>query len=108
MILLSHISCVKLLRIWVNTGCVFVLSKLIWQLDEDQEFKEFLSVHQRRDQAPTWANDTVQTSAAVDVQLKSQRKKKDVSDDYLNFDSDDSDVGEEEDEQDDKDDDEGW
>lgn len=88
---------------------------LIWQLDEDKEFKEFLSVHQRRDQAPTWANDTVQTSAAVGVQSKSQNKTKDVSDDYLNFDSDDSDVGEEEDEQaeeeeedDDNDDVEGW
>lgn len=75
------------------------MSNLTCQLEEDQEFKEFLSVHQRRDQAPTWANDTVQTSAAVGVQLKSQSKKKDVSDDYLNFDSDDSDVGEEEDEQ---------
>lgn len=87
------------------------MSNLIWQVDEDQEFKEFLSVHQRRDQAPTWANDTVQTSAAVGAQLKSQSKKKDVSDDYLNFDSDESDVVEEEDEQeeaDDNDDSEGW
>lgn len=94
------------------------MSNLIFQLEEDHEFKEFLSVHQRRDQAPTWANDTVQTSAAVGLQQKSQSKK-DVSDDYLNFDSDDSDVAEEEDEpaEDDDDDDaeddddgdgEGW
>lgn len=92
------------------------MSNLIFQLEEDQEFKEFLSVHQRRDQAPTWTNDTVQTSAAVGIQLKSQRKK-DVSDDYLNFDSDDSDVAEEyeeaeeddDDAEDDNDDDgEGW
>lgn len=86
------------------------MSNLIFQLEEDQEFKEFLSVHQRRDQAPTWTNDTVQTSAAVGIQLKGQRKK-DVSDDYLNFDSDDSDVAEEEedDAEDDNDDDsEGW
>lgn len=93
------------------------MSNLIFQLEKDQEFKEFLSVHQRRDQAPTWTNDTVQTSAAVGIQLKGQRKK-DVSDDYLNFDSDDSDNAEEEDEQteeddeaeDDNDDDdgEGW
>ena len=75
------------------------------QLDEDQEFKEFLSVHQRRDQAPTWANDTLQTSAAVGDQLKSRSKKKDLSDDYLNFDSDESDVGEEEEEQAEEDDD---
>uniref|UniRef100_A0A8C7ZBB4 Probable RNA-binding protein 19 n=1 Tax=Oryzias sinensis TaxID=183150 RepID=A0A8C7ZBB4_9TELE len=47
-------------------------------LEEDQEFKEFLSVHQNRSQAPTWANDAV------------QGKKKSASDDYLNFDSDQS------------------
>ncbi|TWW60369.1 RNA-binding protein 19 [Takifugu flavidus] len=78
-------------------------SSTLLNLEEDQEFKEFLSVHQRRDQAPTWTNDTVQTSAAVGIQLKSQCKK-DVSDDYLNFDSDDSDVAEE-DEQAEEDDD---
>lgn len=90
------------------------MSNLIFQLQEDREFKEFLSVHQRRDQAPTWTNDTVQTSAAVGIQLTSQRNK-DVSDDYLNFDSDDSDVAEDEqaeeddDAEDDNDDDgEGW
>lgn len=81
------------------------MSNLIWQLDEDQEFKEFLSVHQRRDQAPTWANDTLESSAATGAPSKSQSKKKDVSDDYLNFDSDDSDDGEEEDEQAEKEDD---
>lgn len=90
------------------------MSNLIFQLEEDQEFKEFLSVHQRRDQAPTWTNDTAQTSAAVGIQLKSQHKK-DVSDDYLNFDSDDSDVAEEDEPaeeddagDDDDDDGEGW
>lgn len=76
-------------------------------MEEDQEFKEFLSVHQRRDQAPTWANDAVQTSAAVSVQLKSQSKEKEISDDYLNFDSDESDVWEEEDEQAEEEDDDG-
>ncbi|XP_033978279.1 probable RNA-binding protein 19 [Trematomus bernacchii] len=61
-------------------------------LEEDQGFKEFLSVHQNRSQAPTWSNDTMQQlqtdpDAAV---VKTQSKKKVASDDYLNFDSDES------------------
>uniref|UniRef100_A0AAQ5YYA5 Probable RNA-binding protein 19 n=1 Tax=Amphiprion ocellaris TaxID=80972 RepID=A0AAQ5YYA5_AMPOC len=56
-----------------------------------QEFKEFLSVHQNRSQAQTWANDTDPDSGRA----KTQSKKKPASDDYLNFDSDQS---EEEDE----------
>uniref|UniRef100_A0AAQ5Z327 Probable RNA-binding protein 19 n=1 Tax=Amphiprion ocellaris TaxID=80972 RepID=A0AAQ5Z327_AMPOC len=55
------------------------------------EFKEFLSVHQNRSQAQTWANDTDPDSGRA----KTQSKKKPASDDYLNFDSDQS---EEEDE----------
>uniref|UniRef100_A0AAQ5ZVD3 Probable RNA-binding protein 19 n=1 Tax=Amphiprion ocellaris TaxID=80972 RepID=A0AAQ5ZVD3_AMPOC len=60
-------------------------------LEEEQEFKEFLSVHQNRSQAQTWANDTDPDSGRA----KTQSKKKPASDDYLNFDSDQS---EEEDE----------
>lgn len=72
-------------------------------LEEDQGFKEFMSVHQNRSQAPTWANDTVQQPAGPDSQrTKIEGKKKVASDDYLNFDSDQS----EEEEQDDDDDDE--
>uniref|UniRef100_A0A8C8DZI1 Probable RNA-binding protein 19 n=1 Tax=Oryzias sinensis TaxID=183150 RepID=A0A8C8DZI1_9TELE len=61
------------------------------QLEEDQEFKEFLSVHQNRSQAPTWANDAVQGAADPESgPAKSKKKKKSASDDYLNFDSDQS------------------
>ncbi|XP_072288983.1 probable RNA-binding protein 19 isoform X2 [Eucyclogobius newberryi] len=60
--------------------------------NEDQGFKEFLSVHQNRSQAPTWANDTVQqqteTSTKTQSKTDSKHKKKTDSDDYLNFDSD--------------------
>ncbi|XP_044052780.1 probable RNA-binding protein 19 [Siniperca chuatsi] len=60
-------------------------------LEEDQGFKEFLSVHQNRSQAPTWANDSVQLTPDPDGgQTKTQGKKKPASDDYLNFDSDQS------------------
>lgn len=79
-----------------------------FQLAEESDFKEFMSVHQNRSQAPTWANDTAQEAADPDSrQKKTQSKKKLASDDYLNFDSDQS---EEEDEQEEFDDheDEGW
>ncbi|KAM9359910.1 putative RNA-binding protein 19 [Symphorus nematophorus] len=70
-------------------------------LEEDQGFKEFLSVHQNRSQAPTWANDTMQQTPDPDGgQKKTQSKKKPASDDYLNFDSDESEDEEEEEEHD--------
>ena len=76
------------------------------QLEEDQGFKEFLSVHQNRSQVPTWTNDTVQQTAGTQ---KIQGKKKPAADDYLNFDSDQSeDEKEEEEEEDDEEEDEGW
>ncbi|XP_048198851.1 probable RNA-binding protein 19 isoform X2 [Perognathus longimembris pacificus] len=50
------------------------------KLKEDTEFQEFLSVHQRRAQAATWAND------ALDAEPP--RGKSQPSSDYLNFDSD--------------------
>lgn len=50
------------------------------KLKEDAEFQEFLSVHQRRAQAATWANDALGAEP-----LRAQRK---AADDYLNFDSD--------------------
>ncbi|XP_074494180.1 putative RNA-binding protein 19 isoform X2 [Sebastes fasciatus] len=73
-------------------------------LEEDQGFKEFLSVHQNRSQAPTWANDTVQQTAPDVGLAKAQGKKKPASDDYLNFDSDQS---EDEDREEEDDEDEG-
>uniref|UniRef100_A0AAX7SV11 Probable RNA-binding protein 19 n=1 Tax=Astatotilapia calliptera TaxID=8154 RepID=A0AAX7SV11_ASTCA len=64
------------LNIWTSAHISF-------QLEEEAEFKEFLSVHQNRSQAPTWANDT----------------KKPASDDYLNFDSDQSEEDKEDEEE---------
>uniref|UniRef100_A0A3Q3AUA4 Probable RNA-binding protein 19 n=1 Tax=Kryptolebias marmoratus TaxID=37003 RepID=A0A3Q3AUA4_KRYMA len=64
-------------------------------LEEEDGFKEFMSVHQNRSQAPTWANDTApETDGPEGRQAKS--KKKPASDDYLNFDSDESESEEEE------------
>ncbi|XP_070690343.1 probable RNA-binding protein 19 isoform X2 [Pempheris klunzingeri] len=75
-------------------------------LEEDEGFKEFLSVHQNRSQAPTWANDTVQQkSDPAESRTKTQGKKKLASDDdYLNFDSDQSEDGDEEEEREEDDD----
>ncbi|XP_078141234.1 putative RNA-binding protein 19 isoform X1 [Centroberyx gerrardi] len=73
-------------------------SSVLGNLEEDQGFKEFMSVHQNRSQAPTWANDSVQQSAVPDTgKAKTQVKKKAASDDYLNFDSEQSEDDEEED-----------
>ncbi|KAL0979326.1 hypothetical protein UPYG_G00183680 [Umbra pygmaea] len=64
---------------------------------DEEGFQEFVSVHQKRAQAPTWANDTLPTAAAPDVgQKKAQEKKKTASDDYLNFDESDEEEGDEE------------
>ncbi|CAK6966611.1 probable RNA-binding protein 19 isoform X1 [Scomber scombrus] len=70
-------------------------SSALGDLEEDDGFKEFLSVHQNRSQAPTWANDMVQQPVDPDRSSKTQSKKKSASDDYLNFDSDQSDEDEE-------------
>uniref|UniRef100_A0A671YDB7 Probable RNA-binding protein 19 n=1 Tax=Sparus aurata TaxID=8175 RepID=A0A671YDB7_SPAAU len=87
-----------------NNCCLSVICS-VCQLEEDQGFKEFLSVHQNRSQAPTWANDTMQQAPDSEGgQTKTQGKKKPASDDYLNFDSDQS---EEEDEEEEHDGDEG-
>lgn len=50
------------------------------QLKEDTEFQEFLSVHQKRMQTATWANDALDTEAS--------KGKSKAASDYLNFDSD--------------------
>lgn len=71
-------------------------------LEEDQGFKEFLSVHQNRSQAPTWANDTAQQPTDLNTNKKKTttdaKIKKTASDDYLNFDSDESEDEREEEE----------
>lgn len=80
----------------VLSRCVLVFC----QLEEEEGFKEFLSVHQNRSQAPTWANDMAQETAAPGS--RQAKNKKPSSDDYLNFDSDESeDGGEDEDDDDD-------
>ncbi|KAM4856298.1 putative RNA-binding protein 19 isoform X2 [Urocitellus parryii] len=58
------------------------------QLKEDTEFQEFLSVHQKRTQVATWAND------ALDTELPKGKRK--LTSDYLNFDSDSGQDSEEE------------
>ncbi|XP_069353654.1 probable RNA-binding protein 19 isoform X2 [Eulemur rufifrons] len=58
------------------------------KLKEDTEFQEFLSVHQRRTQAATWANDALDTEPS-----KGTGKP---ANDYLNFDSDSGQESEEE------------
>ncbi|XP_037536377.1 probable RNA-binding protein 19 [Nematolebias whitei] len=59
------------------------------KLEEEEGFKEFLSVHQNRSQVSTWANDMAQETA-VSESRKTKSKNKPASDDYLNFDSDES------------------
>uniref|UniRef100_A0A3B3TPZ7 Probable RNA-binding protein 19 n=1 Tax=Poecilia latipinna TaxID=48699 RepID=A0A3B3TPZ7_9TELE len=72
------------------------------KLEAEDGFNEFLSVHQNRSQAQTWANDMAQDPADSGG-VQTQKKKKPASDDYLNFDSDES---EDEKHDDDDDDDE--
>ncbi|KAM4746173.1 putative RNA-binding protein 19 [Anableps anableps] len=79
-------------------------SSALGTLEEEDGFIEFLSVHQNRSQAQTWANDMAQDPADPGG-IRKQNKKKPASDDYLNFDSDESEDEKEEDEDDDDDDD---
>uniref|UniRef100_A0A8C7LFY9 Probable RNA-binding protein 19 n=1 Tax=Oncorhynchus kisutch TaxID=8019 RepID=A0A8C7LFY9_ONCKI len=53
---------------------------------DDEGFQEFVSVHQNRNQASTWANDTLPQSAAPETGQGRSQEKKPASDDYLNFD----------------------
>lgn len=62
------------------------------KLKEDAKFQEFLSIHQKRTQVATWAND------ALEAKLPKAKTK--ASSDYLNFDSDsNSDSGQESEEE---------
>lgn len=78
------------------------------QLEKDQSFQEFLSLHQNRTQVPTWANDAMEKPViekAKEAGKKETKKpKSSATDDYLNFDSDESDeVDEEEENEEEKD-----
>uniref|UniRef100_A0A8C7PEQ6 Probable RNA-binding protein 19 n=1 Tax=Oncorhynchus mykiss TaxID=8022 RepID=A0A8C7PEQ6_ONCMY len=68
---------------------------ILGKLEDDEGFQEFVSVHQNRNQASTWANDTLPQSAAPETGQGRSQEKKPASDDYLNFDE--SDEEEEED-----------
>ncbi|XP_066520410.1 probable RNA-binding protein 19 [Hoplias malabaricus] len=66
---------------------------LLGELEDDPGFQEFVAVHKNRTQVPTWANDSVEAAVVAKEKSKKQVKKKEkksVSDDYLNFDSDES------------------
>ncbi|XP_015261415.1 PREDICTED: probable RNA-binding protein 19 [Gekko japonicus] len=52
------------------------------ELEGEEEFQDFLAVHQKRSQVATWSNDTKKE------ELKKSKVK--PTDDYLNFDSDES------------------
>uniref|UniRef100_A0A1A7X914 Probable RNA-binding protein 19 n=2 Tax=Iconisemion striatum TaxID=60296 RepID=A0A1A7X914_9TELE len=69
---------------------------VLGELEEEEGFKEFLSVHQNRTQAPTWTNDMAAQDTADPESSRIKTKKSLVSDDYLNFDSDQSEDEEEE------------
>ncbi|XP_054905016.1 probable RNA-binding protein 19 [Poeciliopsis prolifica] len=71
-----------------NTGKKETRSAL-GNLEAEDGFNEFLSVHQNRSQAQTWANDMAQDPADSGG-VQKQKKKKPASDDYLNFDSEES------------------
>ncbi|XP_058850805.1 probable RNA-binding protein 19 isoform X2 [Acipenser ruthenus] len=71
------------------------ITSTLGELKEDQDFKEFLAVHQNRAQVPTWANDTLTEPKKNKEQ---DEKKKKAATDYLNFDSDQSSEEEEEEE----------
>nr|XP_029534113.1 probable RNA-binding protein 19 [Oncorhynchus nerka] len=59
---------------------------ILGKLEDDEGFQEFVSVHQNRNQASTWANDTLPQSAAPETGQGRSQEKKPASDDYLNFD----------------------
>lgn len=85
---------------------MYIYVLIFCQLEEEEGFKEFLSVHLNRSQALTWANDTAQETAGSESR-QTKRKNKPASDDYLNFDSDESE-NEDEDYPEGDVDDEGW
>ncbi|XP_048111642.1 probable RNA-binding protein 19 [Alosa alosa] len=87
------------------------VTTVLGDLEEDQSFQEFLSLHQNRAQVPTWANDAMEKPSVIgkakDAGKKETKKPKSAAtDDYLNFDSDESDEidnEEEEEEEEEKD-----
>ncbi|XP_030632510.1 putative RNA-binding protein 19 isoform X2 [Chanos chanos] len=78
------------------------LKSVLGELEKDQSFQEFLAVHQNRTLVPTWANDSLDKSAVPAGKDKSKKpEKRAVTDDYLNFDSDESEEPSDNEEEDD-------
>ncbi|CAL8347969.1 unnamed protein product [Lota lota] len=70
------------------------------QLEEEPAFKEFVLVHTKRNQVPTWANDSTPLEAnRASGKEEARVVKKPAPDDYLNFDSDQSEDEEQEEEE---------
>ncbi|KAG9354463.1 hypothetical protein JZ751_001173 [Albula glossodonta] len=72
------------------------VTSVIGELEQDEGFQEFLAVHQNRTQVPTWANDTLFSRADPNTREGGKGGKNKGSknpaptEDYLNFDSDES------------------
>ncbi|XP_076123595.1 putative RNA-binding protein 19 [Alosa pseudoharengus] len=84
------------------------VTTVLGDLEEDQSFQEFLSLHQNRAQVPTWANDAMEKPSVIgkakDAGKKETKKPKSAAtDDYLNFDSDESDEIDNEEEEEEED-----
>lgn len=65
----------------------------VHQLEDEPAFKEFVSLHTKRNQVATWTNDSTpsDTGGKKEKTTKTTKTtKKPPSDDYLNFDSDQS------------------
>ncbi|XP_054853007.1 probable RNA-binding protein 19 [Eublepharis macularius] len=65
-----------------NKGKKKKTTEQLEELESEEEFRDFLAVHQKRSQVATWSNDT------KEEELKKSKVK--PTDDYLNFDSDES------------------
>uniref|UniRef100_A0A8C4ZXI0 RRM domain-containing protein n=1 Tax=Gadus morhua TaxID=8049 RepID=A0A8C4ZXI0_GADMO len=84
-------TCLSLL---LSTGRVITL-------EEEPAFREFVLVHTKRNQVPTWANDSTPLESSRPPAKAEPRvaRKPAANDDYLNFDSDQSEDEEQEEEE---------
>uniref|UniRef100_A0A8C5B248 Probable RNA-binding protein 19 n=1 Tax=Gadus morhua TaxID=8049 RepID=A0A8C5B248_GADMO len=71
------------------------------KLEEEPAFREFVLVHTKRNQVPTWANDSTPLESSRPPAKAEPRvaRKPAANDDYLNFDSDQSEDEEQEEEE---------
>uniref|UniRef100_A0A8C5FKA2 RRM domain-containing protein n=1 Tax=Gadus morhua TaxID=8049 RepID=A0A8C5FKA2_GADMO len=75
--------------------------KKLDELEEEPAFREFVLVHTKRNQVPTWANDSTPLESSRPPAKAEPRvaRKPAANDDYLNFDSDQSEDEEQEEEE---------